>query len=48
MSQQNEQTRSKTSGRLRLLDKVALIVGAGRGIGEAIALRFAAEGVGEP
>ena len=44
MTQQNKQTGSKTSGRIRLQDKVALIVGAGRGIGEAIALRFAAEG----
>lgn len=44
MSQQKEQTRSTASGRARLHDKVALIVGAGRGIGETIALRFAAEG----
>jgi len=44
MSQQNQQISSKVSGRTRLQDKVALIVGAGRGIGEAIALRFAAEG----
>ena len=44
MSQPNEQTRIKASGRRRLQDKVALIVGAGRGIGEAIALRFATEG----
>ena len=42
MSQQNQQ--SKAGRRERLQDKVALIVGAGRGIGEAIALRFAAEG----
>src|SRR5882672_7267277 len=30
--------------RRRLKDKVAIVVGAGRGIGEAIALRFAKEG----
>ncbi len=44
MSQEKEQSRGKAVGRARLRDKVALIVGAGRGIGEAIALRFAAEG----
>jgi NAD(P)-dependent dehydrogenase (short-subunit alcohol dehydrogenase family) len=44
MPQQNQQTNSKASRGERLQNKVALIVGAGRGIGEAIALRFAAEG----
>jgi 3-oxoacyl-[acyl-carrier protein] reductase len=44
MTQQQKQADSKASGHARLRDKVALIVGAGRGIGEAIALRFAAEG----
>src|SRR6266849_3705249 len=44
MSQVNQQTSGKASRRERLKDKVALIVGAGRGIGEATALRFAAEG----
>lgn len=44
MTQRERQTSSKASGFARLQDKVALIVGAGRGIGEAIALRFAAEG----
>jgi 3-oxoacyl-[acyl-carrier protein] reductase len=44
MSQQSQQTSNKASGRTRLQDKVAIIVGAGRGIGEAIALHFAAEG----
>ena len=44
MSQENQQTSRKAGKQERLQDKVALIVGAGRGIGEAIALRFAAEG----
>jgi len=44
MSPRNRQTSNKASGCARLQDKVAIIVGAGRGIGEAIALRFAAEG----
>lgn len=40
------QKTSRSAGRAprRLQDKVAVIVGAGRGIGEAIALRFAQEG----
>jgi NAD(P)-dependent dehydrogenase (short-subunit alcohol dehydrogenase family) len=37
-------SRSAATARGRLQDKVAIIVGAGRGIGEAIALRFAQEG----
>lgn len=44
MTPPEEQTRRKAGGHARLQDKVALIVGAGRGIGEAIAFRFAAEG----
>src|SRR5229473_1288175 len=44
MTQRERQTSSKASGYARLQDKAALIVGAGRGIGEAIALRFASEG----
>jgi NAD(P)-dependent dehydrogenase (short-subunit alcohol dehydrogenase family) len=44
MSQQNQQVSVKAGRSTRLQDKVAVIVGAGRGIGEAIALRFAAEG----
>ncbi len=44
MSQYEKRVGSKVGGPLRLQDKVALIVGAGRGIGEAIAVRFAEEG----
>ena len=44
MSQLNQQISGKASGSARLQNKVALVVGAGRGIGEAIALRFAAAG----
>lgn len=44
MTQQEKQTNRKAGSHARLQDKAALIVGAGRGIGEAIALRFAAEG----
>jgi NAD(P)-dependent dehydrogenase (short-subunit alcohol dehydrogenase family) len=44
MTQAEKQSSGRADGRARLREKVALIVGAGRGIGEAIALRFAAEG----
>ncbi len=44
MSQQNQQASGKAGRSTRLQDKVAVIVGAGRGIGEAVAMRFAAEG----
>lgn len=44
MTQWEKELSTKVSGPARLQDKAALIVGAGRGIGEAIALRFAAEG----
>jgi NAD(P)-dependent dehydrogenase (short-subunit alcohol dehydrogenase family) len=44
MTQHENRADSKVSGRPRLQDRVALIVGSGRGIGEAIAMRFAAEG----
>jgi NAD(P)-dependent dehydrogenase (short-subunit alcohol dehydrogenase family) len=44
MPQRENQVISKAGGHARLQGKVALVVGAGRGIGEAIALHFAAEG----
>jgi 3-oxoacyl-[acyl-carrier protein] reductase len=44
MPQQEKEAAGQARRHRRLLEKVALIVGAGRGIGEAIALRFAAEG----
>jgi len=44
MTQQEKPVGSNVGGQARLQDRVALIVGAGRGIGETIALRFAAEG----
>lgn len=44
MVQENQQSGNKAYTGERLRNKIALVVGAGRGIGEAIALRFAAEG----
>ncbi len=44
MGQQVKESQRQARSRARLQGKVAIIVGAGRGIGEAIALRFAAEG----
>src|SRR5271167_1034155 len=42
--QSRHNTKSKTSADLRLLDKVAVVTGASRGIGQAIARVLAAEG----
>jgi NAD(P)-dependent dehydrogenase (short-subunit alcohol dehydrogenase family) len=44
MAQPGKETHSLRGGQARLREKVAIVVGAGRGIGEAVALRFAAEG----
>ena len=41
MSPYEKRVGSNVGGPLRLQDRVALIVGAGRGIGEAVAARFA-------
>jgi 3-oxoacyl-[acyl-carrier protein] reductase len=44
MAREEKETSRQATRPARLQEKVALLVGAGRGIGEAIALRFAAEG----
>jgi len=44
MAEKHKEYSVRTNGQGRLRNKVAIIIGAGRGIGRAIALRFAQEG----